>query len=98
MDNNPKYCKLVSGNDSARWRIACFVVDKKFRRRGVARTALKAALAAIRYQRGGLVEAFPVRRWAAYQKYRGTVSMFEKEGFQIVAPLGESSVLMRRTI
>ena len=97
-DNNPKYCKLVSGNDRARWRIACFVVDKKFRRRGVARTALKAALAAIRYQRGGLVEAFPVRRWAAYQKYRGTVSMFEKEGFQIVASLGESSVLMRRTI
>lgn len=98
MDNNPKYCKLVAGNDRARWRIACFVVHKKFRRRGVARTALKAALAAIRNQGGGLVEAFPIRRWGAYQKYRGTVSMFEREGFQIVAPLGESNVLMQRGI
>jgi len=98
MDNNPKYCKLVSGHEKARWRIACFLVHKKFRLRGVARTALKAALAAIRDQGGGLVEAFPVRRWAAYQKYRGTVSMFEREGFRIVARLGESNVLMQRTI
>lgn len=98
IDNDPKYRKLVSGNDKARWRIACFVVHKKFRRRGVARTALKAALAAIRDQGGGLVDAYPIKRWGAYQKYRGTVSMFEKEGFQIIAPLGKSNVLMRKTI
>jgi len=98
MDNNPKYRKSVVGKDRARWRIACFVVHKKFRRCGVARTALKAALAAIRNQGGGLVEAFPIRRWGAYQNYRGTVSMFEKEGFQIIAPLGGSNVLMQRTI
>jgi GNAT superfamily N-acetyltransferase len=74
------------------------VVHKKYRRRGVARTALKAALAAIKEAGGGLVEAYPIKCWEAYQKYRGTVSMFEKEGFQIVAPLGESNVLMQRII
>src|SRR5688572_657091 len=38
------------------WRITCFVVAKKWRRRGVATTALRAALAAIRRRGGGIVE------------------------------------------
>ena len=98
IDNNPKYRKLASASDKMLWRITCFVVPKKYRRRGVARTALKAALAAIQKQGGGVVEAYPIKRWGAYADYRGTVSMFEKEGFQIVAPLGESNVLMRRIL
>jgi hypothetical protein len=28
------------------------------------------------------VEAYPTKRWGAYQEWRGTVSMFEKEGFR----------------
>ena len=87
-----------SENGRPLWRITCFVVHKKYHRRGVARTALRAALTAIQSEGGGLIEAYPIKRWGAYQEYRGTVSMFEKEGFQIVAPLGESSVLMRKTI
>jgi GNAT superfamily N-acetyltransferase len=98
MDSNPRYRKVLAGTDRARWRITCFVVQKKFRRRGVTRTALKAALSAIQNEGGGLVEAYPVTRWGAYQKYRGTVSMFESEGFQIVAPLGKSNVLMQRLV
>jgi GNAT superfamily N-acetyltransferase len=99
IDNNPRYRKFADGNENERlWRITCFVVHKKFRRRGVARIALKAALAAIQNVGGGLVEAYPTKHWGAYQEWRGAVSMFEKEGFQIVGPLGESNVLMRRTI
>lgn len=98
IDNNPDYCKVAGGNDKARWRITCFVVRTKYRRRGVARAALKAALATIQNEGGGLVEAYPIKRWEAYQKYRGTVSMFEKEGFQIVAPLGKSNVLMQKIV
>ena len=98
IDINPKYRKLASASDKMLWRITCFVVRKKYRRHGVARTALKAALAAIQKQGGGVVEAYPIKRWGAYADYRGTVSMFEKEGFQIVAPLGESNVLMRRIL
>jgi GNAT superfamily N-acetyltransferase len=80
------------------WRITCFVVDKNYRKRGVASAALKAALEAIRKKGGGLVEAYPITRWGAYADYRGTVSMFQKEGFKIVAPIGKSNVVMRRTI
>jgi len=98
IDKSPKYRKPLSENGGPLWRITCFVVRKKYRRRGVARTALRAALTAIQNEGGGLVEAYPVKQWGRYQKYRGTVSMFESEGFQIIAPLGESNVLMRKTI
>ena len=74
------------------------MVHKNFRCRGVAHIGLRAALAAIQNEGGGLVEAYPIKRWGAYQEWRGTVSMFENEGFQVVAPLGKSNVLMRRTI
>jgi GNAT superfamily N-acetyltransferase len=99
IDSNPKYRKLTPANDGKRlWRIACFVVHRKYRRSGVASTALKATLAAIQKRGGGLVEAYPIRRWGAYSKYRGAVSMFEREGFKVIAPLGESNVLMRRIV
>ena len=99
IDNNPRYRKLAPAGDRNRlWRITCFVVAKKYRQRGVASAALKAALKAIRNKGGGLVEAYPIIRWGAYAEYRGTVSMFQKEGFKIVAPFGKDNVVMRRTI
>ena len=80
IDNNPKYRKLAPASGRTLWRITCFVVHKKYRRRGVARTALKAVLAAIKEHGGGLVEAYPIKRWGACAEYRGTVLMFEREG------------------
>jgi GNAT superfamily N-acetyltransferase len=98
IDNSPRYRNFVPQESTKVWRITCFVVDRRYRRRGVARAALRAALAAIRCKGGGLVEAFPTKEWGAYTEYRGTVSMFEKEGFRAVASLGTNNVLMRRMI
>src|SRR3990172_8337964 len=58
----------------------------------------EAARKEIRSKGGGLVEAYPIIRWGAYREYLGTVSMFQKEGFKIVAPFGKSNVVMRRKI
>jgi GNAT superfamily N-acetyltransferase len=97
--NDPSYRKLPrEGNAKKLWRITCFTVDKKYRRRGVASAALKGALQAIRKKGGGLVEAYPIKRWGAYREYLGTVPMFRKEGFKIVAPLGRSNVVMQRIV
>jgi GNAT superfamily N-acetyltransferase len=88
--------------DAKLWRITCFFVDRAYRGKGVATFALKAALESIRRQGGGIVEAFPVvsKKMAAVPEWRwfGTPSMFQKVGFRIVAPLGTSGVLMRKTI
>ncbi len=88
------------------WRITCFVVDKRYRRHGVAAVALKAALDAIRRKRGGLVEAYPVANWRpgtfGNQSTNGPASIFEREGFKTVARFGKTihrtNVLMRKTV
>jgi GNAT superfamily N-acetyltransferase len=107
IDNRRKYREAVSEIETRKlWRITCFVVDKKYRRRGVAGAALKAALAAIRKKGGGVVEAYPIIRWESRafgnESTHGTASMFEKEGFKVVAPLGSTvfsaSVLMRKVV
>lgn len=81
------------------WRITCFVVDRDFRKQGVASTALKAALASIEKQGGGVVEAYPVtsKKGGSQSMWFGTVGMFEREGFEPVGSLG-SSLLMRKVV
>jgi GNAT superfamily N-acetyltransferase len=96
------------------WRVTCFVVDRKHRRRGVAAVALQGALQSIEKKGGGLVEAYPLINWDKLRRFElrrrghapsfgnmsthGTISMFEKHGFKTVAPFGGSNVLMRRTV
>ena len=84
------------------WRITCFFVDRDYRGKGVAKLALNAALESIKRQGGGIVEAYPVvsKKMAAVAEWRwfGTPGMFKREGFEKIAPLGTSMVLMRKTI
>ncbi len=107
IDNSRKYRGLAPECSTENlWRITCFAVLKKYRRRGVATAALKGALEAIRKKGGGLVEAYPITRWESYafgnESTHGTASMFEKAGFKAVAPFGStrysSHVLMRKTV
>ncbi len=99
FDRNPKYREATAGReDRPAWRITCFTVDPRFRGHGVARTALEAALDAIRARGGGLVEAYPVVRWDAPAQYLGTRSMFERAGFAAVAPFGTHNLVMRKTL
>src|SRR5215471_21306562 len=56
IDHSRKYRGLApKGAPERLWRITCFAVLKKYRKRGVATAALKAALEAIRKKGGGLV-------------------------------------------
>jgi GNAT superfamily N-acetyltransferase len=117
MDNSRKYCEALAETDVEKrgpaearpytlWRITCFVVHKKFRRKGVGSAALRAALEAIRRKGGGAVEGYPITRWKpgtfGNESTHGTASMFEKEGFEKVAELGgtrfSTHVLMRRRV
>jgi ribosomal protein S18 acetylase RimI-like enzyme len=104
VDNSRNYRGLDHRKSGDRlWRITCFVVDKNYRRRGVARAALRAALESIKKKGGGLVEAYPVAKTdqSPNYMYSGTVGMFEEVGFKVVAPLGTgrtSTVVMERTL
>ncbi len=103
IDAGRNYRKLAPPSDVEKlWRITCFFVDKDYRGKGVAKQALKTALESIKKQGGGVVEAYPVvsEKMAAVPEWRwfGTPSMFRREHFRKVAPLGSSGVLMRKTI
>lgn len=70
------------------WAVSCFVVRKAHRGQGLTRKLLGAAVATARDAGARVVEAYPldptVTKRTANQLYRGTVSVFEDAGFDIV--------------
>jgi GNAT superfamily N-acetyltransferase len=71
------------------WSIVCFVVSRRHRKGGVASALLSAAVEFARGRGATLLEAYPVdtggERITAANAYHGTLSMFEKAGFSVVA-------------
>jgi len=99
VDRGRKYRSIADRLGPApSWRITCFFVDRPFRRSGVARFALHAALQAIRRHGGGIVEAYPATHERAVATWFGSAGMFEREGFAVVRPFGQSNVLVRRSV
>ena len=84
------------------WRLPCFFVGKGYRKRGVAKLALRAALEEIAKLGGGTVEAYPYDTDAVPTSssflHGGTVRMFLDAGFKQVRPIGKSQWVVRKTI
>ena len=103
IDGARKYrAAAASGVPENLWRITCFAVDRRHRRRGVAAVALAAALRAIELRGGGVVEAYPIETWRrgtmADMATHGPVQIFRDAAFAPVAPYGDFNWLMRRTV
>jgi GNAT superfamily N-acetyltransferase len=73
------------------WSIVCFYVDPRARRRGVAKALLAAATEHALDQGATAVEAYPHERG----DYMGTVSMFERAGFEELRTASVRRVLRR---
>jgi GNAT superfamily N-acetyltransferase len=84
------------------WRVTCFFVDKAHRRKGVARTALSAALRSMETSGAKLVEAYPVesgrKKTSATLLWAGTPSLYSAFGFRKVRKLGRSSCVMQKRL
>lgn len=98
IDATRRYRGLNLEEGGRLWRISCFSVDRKYRKRGVAKVALAGALDSIRKKGGGEIEAYPATREGALAQWFGTLSMFKAHGFEVVAPFGRSNVLMRKRV
>jgi GNAT superfamily N-acetyltransferase len=76
-------------DDKPVWSIVCFVVSRHARRQGVARALLDAAVDYARANGATLLEAYPVethgQRIPSANVYKGTLAMFERAGFEVVA-------------
>jgi GNAT superfamily N-acetyltransferase len=79
---------LAPVDDRPVWSIVCFVVARSARGQGVARALLDAAIAYAAEHGATLIEAYPVdtdgKRVASAAAYKGTLSMFESAGFEVV--------------
>jgi len=71
------------------WSIVCFVVSRRARRTGVASALLDGAVAYARDHGATALEAYPVdtggEKIAAANAFHGTLAMFERAGFEVVA-------------
>src|SRR4029079_17836473 len=84
------------------YRLTCFFVDRRYRRKGVATAALHGAVDLIARAGGGVVEAYPQDTRGATLNasflYNGTRSQFEKAGFSYERPKGKNNCVMRLTV
>lgn len=83
-----KHSKILAPIDGRPvWSIVCFVVARKARKQGVAQALLDAAIDYARRHGATLLEAYPVEtegaRVPAAHAYKGTLSMFERAGFEV---------------
>lgn len=84
------------------WRITCFFVDSKHRKRGVSESALKGALEEIAKLGGGIVESYPEdttdRSVSSSFLYNSTLSIFLNSGFEKVQRLGKTHWIVRKLV
>jgi ribosomal protein S18 acetylase RimI-like enzyme len=84
------------------WRITCVFVDRRYRHRGVARTAVDGALQLIAQAGGGTVESYPQdtpgKKVSATFLYNAVRSTFEQAGFTYDRPKGKNHCIMRTTV
>jgi GNAT superfamily N-acetyltransferase len=80
---------LAPVDDTPVWSIVCFVVSRARRRQGVATALLDAAVAFAAEHGATCVEAYPVDTSEGHvppaSAYHGTLPMFERAGFAVVA-------------
>ena len=85
------------------FRITCLFVDRRYRRKGVAATAVRGALELIGIAGGGLVEAYPHdlptgKKTSASFLYNATRTMYEQLGFTYQRPKGQGNCVMTKEI
>ena len=85
------------------FRITCLFVDRRYRRHGVAATAVLGALELIGIAGGGLVEAYPHdlppgKKTSASFLYNATRTMYEQLGFTYQRPKGQGNCVMIKEV
>jgi GNAT superfamily N-acetyltransferase len=99
---------LAPLDEKAVWSIVCFVVGRKSRGHGVAAALLDAAIDYARARGATTLEAYPVdiedgARIPSANAFHGTLGMFERAGFKVVArrkgsPNASARPIVRKTI
>ena len=92
--------RLLKPVDGQRvWSVVCFFVAKEYRRRGVAKRLLKAAVEHVRAHGGSILEGYAVEPKAGKMPdlfaYHGPASLYKSVGFKEVTRRSEIRPIMR---
>ena len=92
---------MAAVDDLPVWSITCFVVAKRFRRRGLMRRLIDGAVALAREQGAPAVEAYPLasqRKLNSGELYVGSLASYVDAGFEEVARHSPSRAIMRKQL
>ena len=90
-----RYRALSRIDNKPVWSVACFFVDRHFRRQGVTLGLLQAAVKYAKAQGAKIVEGYPVEPDATLYTYMGSPATFRKAGFREVTPVRQARLVMR---
>jgi GNAT superfamily N-acetyltransferase len=100
MHNSRAY--LATNSTLPDWRITCFFSGKGHRGNGVASAALKGAVEQIRTLGGGRIEGYPEdignRKASPAFLFNGSLSTFEKHGFERLRLIGKHKWVVSLTV
>ncbi len=98
LDRSPS----LKCDDAAQiWSVPCFFVKSRFRGKGAGRALLSHALRAMREKGAKIVEGYPSKpgkdgKYISAFSWTGTISLFEKEGFEVVGDREKGKLRVRR--
>ncbi len=88
-------------DDAAAWSIVCLFIGKRFRRQGLGRALVDAAVRYAVDKGAEAIEAYPIdtarnpRELSSAELFVGTAAMFRKAGFKVVARHKDARPIMR---
>jgi GNAT superfamily N-acetyltransferase len=80
-------------DDEPVWAVVCFYVLRRYRRMGVSRTLLQAAIKLAKRHGARIIEAYPIE--GGNNPFRGIPSVFSNAGFEEVARRKPNRPLLR---
>ena len=99
LDRSPTLKRV---DDEPVWSIVCFVVSKPYRRKGMTKILLEAAIDYARSNGAKIIEAYPLTRestkFTQGEEYMGVLSTFEEAGFKEAVRRSERRPVMRYTV
>lgn len=89
-------------DDKVVWSVSCFLVDKKFRRKGLSVRLLEAACTWAQEQGASIVEGYPIdtpkQKYPPVYAWTGFVGAYREVGFVEVARRSETRPIMRKLL
>lgn len=89
---------VVGTHDDPIWSLTCFYIKPEYRRRGLQRKLLDAAIQEAGYQGARTLEAYPVEPDSPSYRFGGFIPFFSRAGFKEAGRLGSRRHVMRKAI